>query len=152
MSACVGTKDTAALGTGRADAASNPGVTSAAHVPQYQADPGEPGEPPDPYGLLARTVADRTTLVRLCLYALDRARSDGVAERIERGLAGVGVTAVRPDGRPFDPALHEAAGTTVTDDDGLVGLIAATEVAGFIDNGRPLRAPVVVVYRSRDGA
>lgn len=116
--------------------ASNPGVT--------------PDDPPDPYVLLAQTLADRTVLVQLCLYALDRARSDGVAERIERGLAGVGVLPVRPDGQPFDPALHEAAGAVPTDDAALAGLIAETEVVGFTDHGRVLRAPVVTVYQKRE--
>src|SRR5262245_27392726 len=134
-------------GTEPPESASNPGVTSAAHIPQQQ---GGLAEPPDPYELLAQTLADRRALVQLCLYALDRARSDGVAERIERGLAGVGVTAVRPDGRPFDPALHEAAGTRDTDDTALAGLIAETEVVGFSDNGRVLRVPVVIVYQLRE--
>jgi hypothetical protein len=135
-------------GTDSPDAASNPGVTSAAHIPQQQG--GDLTEAPDPYGLLAQTLSDRTALVQLCLYALDRARSDGVAQRIERGLAGVGVRAVRPDGQPFDPALHEAAGVVATGDEALAGLIAETEVVGFTDNGRVLRPPVVVVYQLRD--
>ena len=122
--------------------ASNPAMTSAAHAP----------EPPDPYGMLAQTLADRRTLVQLCLYALDRARSDGVAERIERGLAGVGVTPVRPDGQAFNPALHEASGTVPTDDPALDGVIAETELAGFTDHGRLLRAPVVLVYQVRGRA
>ncbi|HEX5404021.1 MAG TPA: nucleotide exchange factor GrpE [Pseudonocardiaceae bacterium] len=126
-------------GTDRSDSASNAGVSTAAFLP----------EPPDPYGLLAQTLADRRTLVQLCVYALDRARSDGVAERIVRGLAGVGVAAVRPDGECFDPALHEASGTVPTDDPALAGLIAATETVGFADNGRLLRVPVVLVYRLR---
>jgi hypothetical protein len=126
-------------GTGPGWAASNPGVTSAAHLP----------EPPDPYGMLAQTLADRRTLVELCLYALDRARSDGVAERIERGLAGVGVTPVRPVGEQFDPSRHEAAGTVPTDDPALAGTIAETELPGFADHGRLLRVPVVVVYALR---
>jgi hypothetical protein len=112
-------------------------VTSAQHLP-------------DPYGLLAQTLADRRALVQLCLYALDRARSDGVAERIERGLAGVGVLPLRPDGQQFDPALHEAAGAVPTDDAALVGLIAETEVPGFTDHGRALRVPVVTVYQRRE--
>jgi molecular chaperone GrpE len=128
-------------GTGPGRDASNTGVTSAQHVPP---------DAPDLYGLLARTLADRRTLVELCLYALDRARSDGVAERIERVLAEVGVLPVRPDGRPFDPALHEAAGAVPTDDDGLAGLIAETEVVGFTDHGQLLRAPVVTVYQRRE--
>lgn len=132
-------------GTGPGRRASNPGVTPAAHLTQ----PVE--QPLDPYGLLAQAVADRGALLQLCLYALDRARSDGVAERIEQGLAAIGVTAVRPDGQPFDPTRHEAAGTVPTDDATLVGLIAETEVVGFSDHGRLLRAPVVTVYQARGG-
>jgi molecular chaperone GrpE len=120
-------------GTESAADASNPGVT-----------------PVDPDVLLAQTLADRATLVQLCLYALDRARSDGVAERIERGLAGVGVFPLRPDGEPFDPTRHEAAGAVPTGDAGLAGLIAQTEVAGFTDHGRVLRVPVVTVYQQAE--
>lgn len=95
---------------------------------------------------------ERRKLIQLCLYALDRARSAGVAERIEDGLAGVGVTAVRPDGERFDPAVHEAGGTTPTDDPALAGLVAETEVVGFLDHGQPVRAPIVTVYTLRDGS
>ncbi|HEX3647241.1 MAG TPA: nucleotide exchange factor GrpE [Pseudonocardiaceae bacterium] len=113
----------------------------------------QPTEPPlDPYGMLAQAVADRGALLQLCLYALDRARSAAVAERIEQGLVAIGVTAVRPDGQPFDPALHEAAGTVPTDDAALAGLIAETEVVGFTDHGRIVRVPVVTVYQPRGGA
>ncbi|WP_425557380.1 nucleotide exchange factor GrpE [Haloechinothrix salitolerans] len=89
---------------------------------------------------------DRAALIQLCLYALDRARSEGVIARIEEGLAGVGVTALRPDGQPFDPARHEAGGTVSTSDDSLAGRVAETEVVGFRDGDTLLRAPVVTVY------
>jgi hypothetical protein len=102
--------------------------------------------------LLDQALVERHALVRLCLYALDRARSSGVAERIEAALAEVGVVAVRPEGARFDPALHEAGGTVPTDDPALAGLVAETEVVGFSDRGRPLRAPVVTVYTMRGGA
>lgn len=98
---------------------------------------------------LERALADRQTLIQLCLYALDRARSGGVVERLEQGLAGVGVTAVRPDGQRFDPAVHEAGGAVVTDDPSLDGLVAETEVVGFTDRDRLLRAPIVTVYTKR---
>lgn len=138
-------------GTGAGPAASNPGVTSAHPATP---DPGEYDQGPvtdqlDPYGMLAQTLAERRTLVQLCLYALDRARSAGVAQRIEHGLASIGVHAVRPDGRPFDPALHEAAGVVPTTDPEREGLVAETEVVGFTDHGRVLRAPVVTVYQWR---
>lgn len=105
------------------------------------------GNPLDPYGLLDQALAERRALVELCLYALDRARSSGVAERIEQGLTGAGVSAMRPDGQRFDPAIHEAGGTVPTQDAGLDGLVAETEVVGFTDRGRVLRAPVVIVYK-----
>ncbi|QFZ23847.1 nucleotide exchange factor GrpE [Saccharothrix syringae] len=99
--------------------------------------------------LLDQALAERRALVQLCLYALDRARSSGVVERIEEGLAGIGVTALRPDGERFDPARHEAGGTVPTDDASLDGVVAETEVVGFDDRGRTLRAPVVTVYTAR---
>lgn len=91
---------------------------------------------------------DRATLIALCLYAYDRAHSPAVAARIEEGLAGVGVSAVRPDGERFDPALHEAAGTVPTEDAALDGTVAETELAGFTDGAAVLRVPVVTVYRA----
>jgi molecular chaperone GrpE len=99
--------------------------------------------------LLDQALAERRALVRLCLYALDRARSAGVVERIEEGLADIGVRAVRPDGDRFDPSRHEAGGTVPTDDPTLDGVVAETEVVGFTDRERPLRPPVVTVYTAR---
>lgn len=112
---------------------------------------GVPAEEPeaDPNAVLARALADRQALIQLCLYALDRARSGGVVERIEQGLAVIGVVALRPDGQRFDPAVHEAGGAVETDDPALDGLVAETEVVGFVDHERLLRVPVVMVYKKR---
>jgi hypothetical protein len=99
--------------------------------------------------LLDQALAERRALVQLCLYALDRARSAGVVERIEEGLAGIGVCALRPDGDRFDPSHHEAGGTVPTDDPTLDGVVAETEVVGFIDRERTLRPPIVTVYTAR---
>ncbi len=96
--------------------------------------------------------ADRQALIQLCLYALDRSSSGGVLERLEEGLAGVGVTALRPDGSRFDPVVHEAGGAVPTEDAALDGMVAETEVAGFRDGDRILRAPVVTVYSAAKGA
>ncbi|MFC4854961.1 nucleotide exchange factor GrpE [Actinophytocola glycyrrhizae] len=95
---------------------------------------------------LDQALAERRSLVALCLYALDRARSAGVVERLEEGLAGVGVDAIRPDGVRFDPAYHEAGGTVATEDEALDGVVAETEVVGFSDRGEVLRVPIVTVY------
>lgn len=89
---------------------------------------------------------ERAALIQLCLYALDRAHSCGVAVRIEEGLADVGVTALRPESEPFDPARHEAGGTVSTSDMALANTVAETEVVGFADGNTLLRAPVVTVY------
>nr|WP_243796000.1 nucleotide exchange factor GrpE [Saccharopolyspora gloriosae] len=100
---------------------------------------------------LDRARSERATLIRLCLYALDRARSNGVAERLADGLDDIGVARLRPDGQPFDPAWHEAGGTVPTDDPALDGIIAETEVLGFADRDQVLRAPIVTVYQLRSG-
>jgi hypothetical protein len=105
---------------------------------------------PDPQAAagdaLDRALHERRSLVQLCLYALDRAKSAGVVERLEEGLAGVGVDAIRPDGARFDPAHHEAGGTVATTDELLDGTVAETEVVGFSDRGEVLRVPIVTVY------
>ncbi|WP_372667463.1 nucleotide exchange factor GrpE [Amycolatopsis kentuckyensis] len=98
---------------------------------------------------LERALADRQALIQMCLYALDRARSGGVVERLEEGLAAIGVQALRPDGERFDPARHEAGGAVPTDDPALDGVVAETEVTGFADHDRLLRAPIVTVYAKK---
>ncbi|NBH03937.1 nucleotide exchange factor GrpE [Amycolatopsis sp. SID8362] len=99
---------------------------------------------------LERALADRQALIQMCLYALDRARSGGVVERLEEGLAAIGVQALRPDGERFDPARHEAGGAVPTEDPALEGLVAETEVTGFADHDRLLRAPIVTVYAKKN--
>jgi molecular chaperone GrpE len=96
---------------------------------------------------LDKALADREALIELCLYAMDRAHSAGVVQRLSEGLDGVGVSRLRPDGERFDPACHEANGTVETDDPELDGRIAETEAVGFTERDRVLRAPIVTVYQ-----
>ncbi|MEV7042278.1 nucleotide exchange factor GrpE [Amycolatopsis sp. NPDC051061] len=98
---------------------------------------------------LERALADRHALIQMCLYALDRARSGGVVQRLEEGLAAIGVQALRPDGQRFDPARHEAGGAIPTEDPALDGFVAETEVTGFADHDRLLRPPIVTVYAKK---
>lgn len=119
-------------GTGAGDAASDTDV----HPLQQVTD-------------LERALADRQALIQMCLYALDRARSGGVVERLEEGLAAIGVQALRPEGERFDPARHEAGGAVPTEDPALDGIVAETEVTGFADHDRLLRAPIVTVYAKK---
>jgi molecular chaperone GrpE len=122
-------------GTDRGAAASDTDV----HPLQQQVDATD----------LERALADRQALIQMCLYALDRARSGGVVERLEEGLAAIGVQALRPDGQRFDPARHEAGGAIPTEDPALEGIVAETEVTGFADHDRLLRAPIVTVYAKK---
>lgn len=96
---------------------------------------------------LARLQQERAALIDLCLYARDRVNSPAAADRIEAGLAELGITSLRPDGEPFDPARHEAATGVPTTDVTLHGTVAETEVPGYADRGRVVRPPVVAVYR-----
>lgn len=92
---------------------------------------------------------DRRSLIDLVIYAYDRTTSTGIRARLAEGLAAVGVTAVQPDGEPFDPGRHEAGGTEPTDDPALHDRIAETERPGFVDGEHVIREPIVVVYRRR---
>lgn len=120
-------------------------------------EPVKPASEPDVHPVsvvaagsdLEQALAERQSLIQLCLYALDRARSSGVVERLEQGLAGIGVHALRPDGDKFDPGVHEAGSAMPTDNAALDGMVAETEVAGFADRERLLRAPIVTVYTKR---
>lgn len=100
---------------------------------------------------LARLQQERTQLIELCLYARDRVSSAAAAERVDAGLVELGITPLRPDGQLFDPTLHEAAATVPTDDPGLHGTVAETEVPGYADRGALVRPPVVSVYRRGGG-
>jgi hypothetical protein len=126
-----------------------PVIASPVLSPGLRPGPGAlPPGTPEPVGF-ERALADRDALIQMCLYALDRARSGGVVERLEEGLAAIGVQALRPDGERFDPARHEAGGALPTEDPALEGVVAETEVTGFADHDRLLRAPIVIVYAKK---
>lgn len=139
----------AASGTDRIDSTSNTDVDPLAAPAAL--DASQPVSDETRPIALEQARAERRALIELCMYALDRARSTGVAERIERGLADVGVQAVRPDGECFDPTKHEAGATEPTEDTSLVGVIAETEVVGFSDHEGMVRVPIVTVYTSAVG-
>ena len=100
---------------------------------------------------LGRLQTERRDLIELCLYARDRVRTPAGAERIDAGLAGLGIVTLRPDGQPFDPSLHEAAASVPTPDPALHGTVAETEVPGYADHGMLVRPAVVSVYQRQDG-
>lgn len=92
--------------------------------------------------------AERAALVGLCIDLADRLRetSPALRARLHRGLAEVGVTTSEPDGAPFDRAHHDAVDREPTPDPARDRTVASTEVTGYLDRGRVLRRPGVVVY------
>ncbi len=109
--------------------------------------PAEPVVELDIESEVVRLREERTALISLCLYARDRVSSKAVADRIDAGLAEIGITTVRPDGEAFDPAQHEAAASAPTDDPALHNTVAETELPGYSDRGEEIRPPVVTVYQ-----
>jgi molecular chaperone GrpE (heat shock protein) len=89
---------------------------------------------------------DRATLVALCIDLADRLDATGLRARVHRGLAEVGVVPVAPDGEPFDGAHHDAVDREPTTDPARDRTVASTERTGYLDHGRVLRRPEVVVY------
>ncbi|WP_344619284.1 nucleotide exchange factor GrpE [Dactylosporangium salmoneum] len=92
--------------------------------------------------------ADRRALVQASIYVRDRVTSKALGDRLGAALNEAGVTTLEPTGVRFDPAHHEAGGTTPTNDPGLNGQISGVEVPGYVDrDGRVLRAPIVTVFQ-----
>jgi molecular chaperone GrpE (heat shock protein) len=56
------------------------------------------------------------------------------------------VVPVAPDGEPFDGAHHDAVDREPTTDPARDRTVASTERTGYLDHGRVLRRPEVVVY------
>ena len=96
---------------------------------------------------------DRDTLVGDCVALSDRLRDTCPADwsRLLRDLARIGVEAQIPDGTPFDAAAHDAVGTEPTPPGAHDQTVAETIFPGFIDRGRVLRRPQVVIYEAPDG-
>ncbi|MDD7938018.1 nucleotide exchange factor GrpE [Actinomycetospora lutea] len=92
--------------------------------------------------------SERAALVELCIDLADRLRTagPGLRARLHRGLADVGVVPIEPDGLPFDGAHHDAVDREPTADPARDRTVASTERTGYLDHGRLLRRPEVVVY------
>ncbi|GAA4255938.1 nucleotide exchange factor GrpE [Dactylosporangium darangshiense] len=97
--------------------------------------------PPDP---------ERDLLVAAMIDIGDRLRDRDPAlwKRLNRHLGEVGVECVIVDGQPYDERLHDAVGREPTADPDLQKTVASTERAGYVDRGRVLRLPEVMVFRT----
>lgn len=95
---------------------------------------------------------DRSILVEACIEVSDAVPSASLREELLEALERAGVQAVEvPPGEPFDPKRHRAAGRVPTAAPERENLVAETELPGFVDRGRRLRPPSVLVYhRARE--
>ncbi|MEV8514496.1 nucleotide exchange factor GrpE [Dactylosporangium sp. NPDC051484] len=106
-----------------------------------------------PPGRGGQADADRRALVQASIYVRDRVTSKALGDRLGAALQEAGVTILEPTGVRFDPAHHEAGGTTPTNDPSLSGQISGVEVPGYVDrDGRVLRAPIVTVFQAARNA
>lgn len=113
---------------------------------------GVVAQTPAPTPAEAALARDRDVLVAACIEVCDTIASKALREQLLGALAQAGVTSVEvPANTRFDPAHHKAADTLATDQETLAGLVAETERPGFVDRGRRLRWPEVVVYQSNAG-
>jgi molecular chaperone GrpE len=68
-----------------------------------------------------------------------------VEKKLTKTLAGHGMEIVNPEGRPFDPALHEAVMTEPAATEDEDHLVARVFQVGYLFNGQLLRPARVVV-------
>lgn len=96
---------------------------------------------------------DRDVLIQACIEVSDRVPSTGLRDELLDALAEVGVTPVEAaPGDPFDSSRHRAAAGVATDDSTRDNVIVKTERAGYVDRGRRLRVPEVLVYKVKGGS
>jgi hypothetical protein len=92
---------------------------------------------------------DREVLIEACVEVADAVPSVALRAQLLDALEAAGVSAVDVAANTrFDPAQHRASDSRATDRPDLDGLVVQTERLGFVDRGRRLRFPDVVVYRS----
>lgn len=104
--------------------------------------------------LLAQYEPDRGTLVASCIRFRDQLseRSPQLADMLGNALETAGVREIRADGQAFDGRVHEAVGTTPTEDPSLHDLVSRTTRCGYLDGDHVLRVPRVAVYRFEEDA
>jgi hypothetical protein len=100
---------------------------------------------PDRNGHLDR---DRAALIRTCMDIGDIVPSEALRVRLRDALNAVGVQTVSADeGAPFDPTHFRMVDSLPTSNPALDHRVARTERVGYVDRGRRIRDPEVLVYR-----
>ncbi len=87
----------------------------------------------------------RVALVEAMIGLRDKLPSEALGTEVVEALAAAGITEVRPEGEPFDPARHRAVHQVATDDPSRHGTIASVERPGYTDGSTMIRQPEVVV-------
>lgn len=109
-----------------------------------------PASPPAPAAVTAtdeRATRERDRLVQVLIDVGDQLDSVALAAWVTQALAEVGVAEVVVDGQRFDPSRHQAVEHVATTDPAADGFVARTSTRGFVDRGRVVRPPQVLVYR-----
>lgn len=121
-----------------------------APVPPPAPGPAGPGGPlvgPAPSREEAQARSQRAELAEALMALRDQLPSAALSDEVARHLASVGITEIRPDGQPFDPARHRAVHQVETDDPARHNTVVSTERSGYADGDRIVRLPEVVVAR-----
>jgi molecular chaperone GrpE len=77
--------------------------------------------------------------------------ADMVERKLHKVLASLGLEAIDPVGKPFDPALHEAVTTEPAESRDEDHLVSKVFQVGYRHNGQLLRPARVVVKQWNQG-
>ena len=95
---------------------------------------------------------ERAALVTACVNVSDVV-TGAPREQLVDALIEAGVNPIEvPAGERFDSSRHHAVGRVVTNDRSLHNLVVETEKIGYVDYGRRLRYPDVLVWAADGGA
>jgi hypothetical protein len=95
---------------------------------------------------------ERLALIRACIEVSDVVPSDALREQLVDALANAGVTAVQvAAGERFDSSRHHAVGRVESHDRAAHNRVAKMERPGYVDHGRRLRYPDVLVFNADGG-
>ncbi len=137
-------------GGGRPPAAEPPVGAAAASEPRAATTAAAEPQTDGAGGPAAR---DREVLVRACVELSDSLTSEALSRRLRDALHRAGVQAVLVDeGAAFDATHARIVDRVPTDDPALDNRVAGTERPGYVDRGRILRVPEVMVYKLEGGS
>lgn len=91
---------------------------------------------------------ERAILATACIEVSDLVDSAALQEQLLDALKASGVSPVEAGvGEPFDSSRHKAVGTIPTTDRGNDNTVAETQRPGYVDRGKRVRYPEVLVFK-----